>query len=159
MLNIVLEGCDGVGKSTLAEALAHKNGMDVLHLTRHSLSTFAAMLSRYSFALPVIMDRGPLSEYVYAKLFGREELISREMMQKLLIVEEGKGFKTVVLDCDPEVIAARIEKRGNEGPEIVNNLRNIRNAYIDAATDLGIPIIDVTGLSVAEIVEEIEKRF
>ena len=81
------------------------------------------------------------------------------MMQKLLIVEEKKGFKTVVLDCDPEVIAARVEKRGNEGPEIVNNLRNIRNAYIDAATDLGIPIIDVTGLSVAEIVEEIEKRF
>ncbi len=74
---IVLEGCDGVGKTTLAEALAAQHGYTVIHSGRTPDGTDLADHYGTILALPgrLVLDRSFISELVYGPLDrGRSRL-------------------------------------------------------------------------------------
>ena len=67
---IVLEGCDGAGKTTLAAALAARHGHAIVHATRSPEGTdlfakYHAILARPG---PLVLDRSFVSELVYGPL-------------------------------------------------------------------------------------------
>ena len=45
-MNIIIEGCDGVGKTTLAKKLADKYCCDILHMTKNSDKTLDSNISK-----------------------------------------------------------------------------------------------------------------
>jgi hypothetical protein len=63
----------------------------------------------------------------------------------------------VLLDCSPEVRAARL--RGPRGQPELDDVRMDRwAAYLrDQADALGLPVIDTSGLTVAEVVDQLER--
>jgi thymidylate kinase len=64
---VVLEGCDGTGKTTIASALAERHGYAVLHSDRPPDSFDLAERYRSVLALPgkIALDRSFISELVY----------------------------------------------------------------------------------------------
>ncbi|RSN69765.1 hypothetical protein [Actinomadura sp. WAC 06369] len=74
---IVLEGCDGVGTTTLATKLAQHHGFQLVHATRTPDGVDLAERYRTILAIPgrIILDRCFISELVYGPLLhGRSRL-------------------------------------------------------------------------------------
>ena len=74
---IVLDGCDGTGKTTIAEAMRAQHGYTVIHSGRTPDGTDIAGRYRDILARPgrIVLDRSFISELVYGPLFhGRSRL-------------------------------------------------------------------------------------
>lgn len=156
-MNLILEGCDGVGKTTIAKKLAEKHGCDILHMTRWGPKNFISYLDRYN-QNGIISDRSFISECVYSDVFKRHRELTEGQIDTLIGYLRASNFTTVVLNLDTSEIINRLTARNDESFEIVKNVSEISKAYVDFAEKYGIPIIDVTNLTVDEIIEIIEKE-
>jgi predicted ATPase len=63
---IILEGCDGAGKTTLAAALAERRGYAIVHagLTPEGADLFAKYRAILARPGPLVLDRSFVSELV-----------------------------------------------------------------------------------------------
>ena len=66
-MRIIIEGCDGVGKSTLALSLAKKYKCDIIHMTAWSPKVLSSYINRLK-NKNIILDRSFISEVVYSKI-------------------------------------------------------------------------------------------
>lgn len=129
--NIIVEGPDGVGKTTL-----YKN-----------------LLEHYGYRIPVY-DRGELSNFVYAKKYGRP---FSAMQRHLPILY-------VLLLCDKETLANRIAKRGAATEEeLKSELSKVDDVDVFAKylnefkKDYHVVEVDTTALDERETLEEAVK--
>jgi thymidylate kinase len=70
-MRIILEGVDGIGKSTICKKLSEKFGMSIIHNradTDNSVEYYAQLLTVPN----LIQDRSYVSEEVYSMAFGRK---------------------------------------------------------------------------------------
>jgi thymidylate kinase len=143
---IVLEGCDGVGKTTLAAALAARHGYAIVHGARTPEGTdlfakYCAILTRPG---PLVLDRSFVSELVYGPLErGRSRLTFRDATRLAVAVAERDGI-LVHLTGQPEQIAARLLARDGHAPPL-QHIRALMDAYVDVLTDLAAhaPVITI----------------
>ena len=154
-MNFILEGCDGVGKSTLAEVIAHRVGADVVHLTRHSPCDVKSCMSRIVSAVPYVMDRSYISEVVYSKVFGRTRVLKEADIKELQFNSSVHKVLEIILICDKDELLQRLKVRNNEGPEIMDNIMRIQDAYIEYAREEGVLLVNVTGKTVDELADQI----
>ena len=154
-MNFILEGCDGVGKSTLAEIIASHIGADVVHLTRHSPCDVKSCMTRIVSAVPYVMDRSYISELIYSEIFNRECALSKEDVKDITYNISLHKVLEVILVCEENELLRRLKVRNNEGPDIMNNIIHIQDAYINYAQENGILMINVTGKSPEELADQI----
>ncbi|OLT19779.1 hypothetical protein BJF79_47595, partial [Actinomadura sp. CNU-125] len=117
---IVLEGCDGVGKTTLATKLAHHHGYQHLHATRTPDGIDLAERYRTILATPgrLVLDRCFISELVYGPLLhGRSRLTLEQVCDLTAAVGSREGL-LVHLTAPPETIAARLHQRDGTAPSL-----------------------------------------
>ena len=143
---IVLEGCDGVGKTTLAEALAAQHGYTVVHSGRTPDGTDLVDHHGTILALPgrLVLDRSFISELVYGPLDrGRSRLSLPAAVTLTRRVAQRSGV-LVHLTGRPDVIAARLRAR-QEPARSVDRVRALISAYYRTFVALrGIaPIVNV----------------
>ncbi len=127
---IVLDGCDGTGKTSLAETLRDQHVYTVTHSGRTREGTDLAARYRQILAAPgrIVLDRSFISELVYGPLFhGRSRLTLPAAVSLSALVAE-RGGVLVHLTGDPAVIAARLMSRDGTAPP-PNRLRDIIDAY------------------------------
>jgi thymidylate kinase len=127
---IVLEGCDGVGKTTLAEALAARHGHTIVHSGRTPDGTDLADRYETILALPgrLVLDRSFISELVYGPLDrGRSRLTLPAAITLTQRVAE-RGGVLVHLTGHPEIIATRLQARQEPAPS-VDRIRTLISAY------------------------------
>jgi thymidylate kinase len=127
---IVLEGCDGAGKTTLAEALAARHGYTIVHSGRTPDGTDLADRYETILALPgrLVLDRSFISELVYGSLDrGRSRLTLPVVMTLTQRVAE-RGGVLVHLTGHPEIIATRLRARQEPAPS-VDRIRALISAY------------------------------
>ena len=112
---IVLEGCDGVGKSTLASSLAKIINAEVIHCTSTTPNDkkFFEGVIEASKKKNIIADRFCYGQYVYQKekcrpLGGIEELHRLEV--KMLKA----GAKVVLVEAPADEIEERLSARGEK---------------------------------------------
>lgn len=156
-MKIILEGCDGTGKTTLAKILAEKYGLEIAHCTQHD----AADYDFYRQTLRkenVIWDRHTLGELIYPHVFGREQQIATEDARLVMHYAKQEGVKVFVLTCDNEVIEQRLSERGGEHKSIWENLGYINDKFIWYAEQFYIPIIDTTKMTLQEIFDLVEDK-
>lgn len=127
---IVLEGCDGVGKTTLAEALAAQHGYTIIHSGRTPDGTDLA--DRYETILALsgklVLDRSFISELVYGPLDrGRSRLTGPAAIALSRRVAE-RGGVLVHLTGDPETIATRLRARQGSAPSVAR-IRALIDGY------------------------------
>jgi thymidylate kinase len=146
---IVLDGCDGTGKTTLATALADCHGYALIHSARTPDGTDIA--GRYRGILaqagPLVLDRSFISELVYGPLLHGQSRLSLAEAADLAVIVTGRGGTLVHLTGQPEEIAGRLLARDGCAPAL-QRIQAITTAYIRVfarlAVDASVITIDTT---------------
>ena len=153
-MQIILDGCDGTGKTTVSEKLANKLGCNIIRWTYAGDRSYQAYLDLMS-CDNVVHDRSFISEMIYPKYFGRDSRLDASIVPILFDVIKSFGIKTFILTAKPETILERIGKRGDEFIDDNEKLVQINQDYLDIAKEKGFTVIDTTDKTIDEIVEEI----
>lgn len=151
-MKIVLEGCDGVGKTSIAKILAERYGLDIVHMTSDDPKDFLF----YDQSLRkenVIYDRNVIGERVYPHVFKRPfELLDSELTA---IIDRHKDVHFFVITADDEEIRRRLHSRGYENDKIVENIELINTKFKLLAVINDIPVIDTTIIDATDAAQQI----
>lgn len=152
---IILEGPDGGGKTTLAEALRQRLTNDrMTHVIKHGPYKgvqsedlckiyFRSMTAALTYDDHVIMDRSWLSEPVYGYVYrggqNRVDIPRRRMLERVAL---SRG--AIVIQCQPdfEVCADTfLERSDEEYLDTVEQLKRVYNEYEQLKQYTCLPII------------------
>lgn len=151
-MKIVLEGPDGVGKSTIAKELAKMFNCDIVHCTGDDpkdYTFYRVTLKKTN----VIWDRHLIGELVYPQIFDRKPKINKGEAE--VILDTNKDVHYFILTAPTHVLKDRLYKRGTEESHQTMESLNYANCKFQTlAYELNIPLIDTT-LSIKEIIETI----
>lgn len=155
-MKIILEGCDGSGKTTLAEALAKKYHLDICHCTASDPAdyNFYRQTSRKE---NIIWDRHTLGELIYPQVFNRRPKLNPEEARMIIAYARSEGTKFFVLTAGIEALKYRISNRGEEDQRILNKLEWINDEFLYYANVFNIPIIDTSKTLMTDIIEFVDK--
>lgn len=127
---IVLEGCDGTGKTTLAGTFRDRHGCTVIHSGRTPDGIDLADRYRQILATPgkLVLDRSFVSELVYGPLFHDWSRLAVPDAIDLARRAAARGGVFVHLTGDAHVIRARLRSRDGTAPTL-ERIRGIIDAY------------------------------
>ncbi len=127
---IVIDGCDGTGKTTLAEALHEQLGYAVTHSARTPDGVNLADRYGELLAMPgrIVLDRSFISELVYGPLLRGHSRITRSAAVRLAQDVAQRGGTLVHLTGDPEFIASRLRSRDGTAPP-VDHIRAVTDGF------------------------------
>lgn len=159
-MRIYLDGCDGTGKSSLADYLARRFRLDKFCLTKDSEKSVLRYLEIRQ-TNNTVYDRTFVSEIVYPQVFNRKEWMTERDKEILftcyLDIEPDDIF--IILTADIEDIYNRILLRSSEEyPEILKNIKLINDKYLEIAHQYNIPVINTSEIDIKKITQLIERR-
>lgn len=153
-MNIVIEGCDGTGKSTIAKHLCEMLGLQYWHESQpRNLQEYVQMLDYGGF----VFDRFCFGQFVY-NTPDQRKLTVEEL--KYLTEKVFPATNTVFLyvDAHTDTIIKRLIERGegNEKiiPEMTKYIKNIRGTYRSVLRQAGVPYIEINGEGGANYVKQ-----
>jgi thymidylate kinase len=153
-MKIILEGCDGTGKTTLAKKLQDRYGIDYVHINRADPSTYE-FYSQTLAKTDVIWDRHFIGEMVYPTVFFRKGNLNMVKFEELLNQAKKENVVILVLTVDKETLIKNNDRP--EYPEVIKNLMLIDSQFVAIADIYNIPVIDVFKTKFEDIVKVIEK--
>lgn len=108
---IVLEGCDGTGKTTLAQMLSQVLHADILHCTTLTPNTFEFFeeIIQASRERNIIADRFCYGQFVYQD--GDDRNLTLEQLYSLEIQMLAAGAKVIHVTASESSIRQRLERR------------------------------------------------
>lgn len=109
---IVLEGCDGTGKTTLARFLADLLKADIIHCTSNTPNDYKFFWSiiNASKKRNIIADRFCYGQFVYQDKKDRK--LSKVDLARLEVCMAREGAKVVLVTAPEDVVMARLAARG-----------------------------------------------
>ena len=121
---IVLEGCDGVGKTTLAKQLAKLLDAKIIHCSSTTPNTYDYFLEivKASENANIIADRFCYGQFVYQEEYDRplgNKSPSLDELHRLEIDMAKHNVKLIHVTADPEVVKERLALRKET---VINNL-------------------------------------
>lgn len=155
-MKIILDGVDCSGKTTLANILADKYGLDVCHCTQHDPADFE-FYKNSARKENVVWDRHTIGEMIYPNIFNRERQLGIEDVRIVLHHFRKTGGKVFVLTADPAVLQERLSERPNEHRKIKEKILEIDQEFRWYADLYRVPIIDTSKMLLKEIFELIER--
>lgn len=154
-MKIILEGVDGSGKTTLANILAFKYGLDICHCTQHDPGDYD-FYKQTARKENVVWDRHTIGELIYPTIFDRKQKISTEDARLALSYLRNDGGKVLVLTGDLDIIRNRLIKRGGEDQRILNNLEWIDSQFRTYAAAFNVTLIDTSKTFLGDIFDYVE---
>lgn len=109
---VVLEGCDGTGKTTLAKFLSKLLNADIIHCTAETPNDYDFFDGIISAAMTrnIIADRFCYGQFVYQK--EEERHITREELHRLETRMLDADGKVVLVTATEELVMRRLAARG-----------------------------------------------
>lgn len=143
-MNIILEGCDGTGKSSIAKHICQMTGMHYWHESQpKTLEEYKMMLSSGG----VVFDRFCFGQFVY----NTPEQRKMSWEELLELIKSFKETNTIVIyvDAHTDKIVGRLIARG-EGKEDIKEemsryIKNIRGTYRSILRESCTPYIEING--------------
>ena len=135
---LILEGADGVGKTTAATAFAKHSGRRLIHYgppaatswEEEYLLPLAGLISQGEDEL--VMDRSVYGEPVWSDVLNRASLFTPWSFISACNTFAALGAKVLVIDRDPEAITAELIGRSETDQHIAQALA-ARKKYLELA--------------------------
>lgn len=148
---LIIEGIDGVGKTTLVEYL-QSFGMKKYHFDYDAknmdlLSKYMKVLSSDNTEL--VLDRSFISEMVYGPVIRNKCKLSIEDYTKLLIAYKNTGAKIIYLTAPKEVLLKRRNDEQSDYGVITNHYEELNKKY-DEIMKYSSKFIDVIAINTHE---------
>lgn len=144
-MNIVIEGCDGTGKSTIAKHLCEKLGLQYWHESQpRTFDEYKQMLEYGGF----VFDRFCFGQFVYNS--PEQQRMSLEEL-KTLVKEVFPATQTVLIlvEAHTEPIIERLIARGEGAEEhrteMTKWIKNIRGSFKSILRKAEAPYIEING--------------
>jgi thymidylate kinase len=143
---IILDGCDGVGKTTLAASLANRYGHAIVHasLTPPGIDLFARYSAMLAYPGAVVLDRSFVSELVYGPLDRGHSRLTLDQAASLASAAADRGGIMVHLTGRPDRLAARLMARDGSAPSRLR-ISTLTAAYAEVFTEIAdyAPIVTI----------------
>lgn len=155
--NIVIEGCDGTGKTTLCKKLAERYGWDTVHVTSKDPNDF----NFYTQTLRkknVIYDRHFLGEMIYPSVYNRKGNLNKYDLDWLKSYIFDTKTCVIVLTAKLDEIKRRLTERG-ELKFVFDKVDSINDQFLKLAHSCMFKIFDTSIDSFDTICEYIESCY
>lgn len=142
---IVLEGCDGSGKTTFAKKLAQLIDAEIIHCTTETPNDYQFFKDIIEVAehKNIIADRFCYGQFVYQA--PEERKLTRDGLYELELLMLERGVSVIYVECTEDELNKRLERR-NETP--TRPVHEIIDAYTELWQKSLLPIkIVCTALS------------
>lgn len=157
---LIVEGIDGVGKTTLVEHLK-SYGMKKYHFDYDSKNM--DLFTKYMRVLlenddKLVLDRSFISEMVYGPVIRNKCKLNIEDYTKLLVAYKNAGAKIIYLTAPKDVL---LKRRNNEKSDyaVITNYYEELNRKYDEIMNYSSNFIDVIGINTYESnVEQVRNR-
>ncbi|MBQ6631024.1 MAG: hypothetical protein IJH55_02680, partial [Romboutsia sp.] len=108
-MNIILEGPDGIGKSTLAYYIVNKYGFEYNHFPSADYDTHINALYKDN----TVFDRFHIGELVYPEIYSRVPKLNFDEANKIMraIVDNNDIF-IIFITSDTSILKERLKERG-----------------------------------------------
>ena len=133
-MRVIIEGADGVGKSTIAKKIAEKFNLSLVHFTNkdpRDLNFYYQSLRKNN----VVYDRSFLSEMIYPKIFNRPEKLKEYEFKYLLEKANELDIKIIIINNYD------FELKKFEEKVIRNNIESIKNDYLTLAGKYNLSVV------------------
>ena len=112
-MRIIVDGCDGCGKSTLVDKLVKEYNLDKVVMTREGWKAKESYIQKSQLD-NVVSDRSFISEYVYANVYDRQTEINHQVFVNLFTqyISQKDPWYFILLTADVDTILDRVNKRG-----------------------------------------------
>ena len=127
-MRLILEGCDGTGKTTLSRQIAEENGLNLIKLNNHAkndVENHLKMLKVDNY----VMDRSFISEWVYESLGNDGDKLAFSTVELLIDYCKHLDIQIIVLRQPTDVLLERLKERGDEEDWLLENLEEIQERY------------------------------
>lgn len=114
-MNVILEGLDAAGKTTLAEKIRDKWGFSILHSTASTRNDLHYHLDLLDYRSNTVFDRFHVGEYVYPKVYNRKAKMNNKELEEVerRIIDNNDIF-IIFITSKMQVINERLIARGEE---------------------------------------------
>lgn len=145
---LIIEGIDGVGKTTLVEYL-QSYGMKKYHFDYDSKNM--DLFSKYMKVLlendsELVLDRSFISEMVYGPVIRNKCKLSLEDYTKILIAYKNAGAKIIYLTAPKDVLLKRRNDEKSDYEVIANHYEELNKKY-DEIMEYSSKFIDVIAIN------------
>lgn len=157
---LIIEGIDGVGKTTLVENLRNY-GMKKYHFDYDSKNM--DLFSKYMKVLleddgELVLDRSFISEMVYGPVIRNKCKLSIENYTKLLILYKNAGAKIIYLTAPKNVLLKRKNDEKSDYEVITNHYEELSKRY-DEIMEYSSNFIDVIAINTNELnIEQVRSQ-
>lgn len=114
-MNVILEGLDAAGKTTLAEKIRDKHGFSILHSTASTRNDLAYHLDLLDYRSNTVFDRFHVGEYVYPRVYSRKAKMTNAELEEVerRIIDNNDIF-IIFITSKMQIINDRLIARGEE---------------------------------------------
>lgn len=144
-MNIILEGCDGTGKSTIARHLCERFGLQYWHESQpRTFDEYKQMLEYGGF----VFDRFCFGQFVYNST-EQQKMSLEELKTLVREVFPATGTVLILVEAHTEPIIERLIARGEGSPEhkeeMTKWIKNIRGGFKSILHRSEAPYIEING--------------
>ncbi len=150
-MRIIIEGCDGTGKTTLVDGLAKEYNLGKIHISNkdpNDLDFYYQFLRKDD----VIFDRNLIGEMIYPKIFNRPQKLKEYELDYLMAKAKELDIKIIVLTAAIDTINFRLKQ--DEFSVVRKNIKTINDQFLKYAGKYNIPVINTSKNNINETLEE-----
>ena len=131
-MNVILEGPDATGKTTLAEKLKTKYGMDIHHSTSRTRNDLNYHLDLLDYRPNTVFDRFHLGECVYPEIYNRPAKLTKDEINTInKRIIDNNDMLIVFITSDMDIIKNRLIERGEQN--YIPEMEQQNELFIEAA--------------------------